>query len=384
MNIQREPQSPVYTVSDINREVRNFLEESLSPFWLIGEISNFVCPSSGHWYFTLKDSKASLRCAFFNPKMRGMKVNPQNGAQIHAHGKISLYEPRGEYQFIVDAIETAGDGLLQRAFEALKEKLFQEGLFDEENKKPLPLFPNTIGVVTSRTGAAIHDILNVLKKRFPLIDIVLYPASVQGSLAAGEIVEAIEIANQRQECDVLIVGRGGGSLEDLWPFNEEIVARAIFNSNIPIVSAVGHEIDFTISDFVADVRAPTPSAAAELVSPDQSVLRQQVSVLYTRLQRYHPQYQLLENQQKLDAFEQLLIKIISRRLAEKKQQLGELSRALNTLSPLATLDRGYALLYKTDRKKTLVSSVQQVTTKETIIIQLKDGKIKSVVDSVNH
>jgi exodeoxyribonuclease VII large subunit len=377
--MNKEYSTPIYTVSEINREVRSFLEENLSSFWVTGEISNFVCPSSGHWYFTLKDSKASLRCAFFKPKARGIQLVPENGLQVQLHGNISLYEPRGEYQFIADKIELAGEGLLQKAFEQLKEKLFQEGLFSEEHKKPLPAFIQTIGVVTSSTGAAFHDILQVLKHRFPLIKVILYPTLVQGVDAANDIVNAIHIANSRNECDVLIVGRGGGSLEDLWPFNEEIVARKIFESVIPIVSAVGHEIDFTIADFVADVRAPTPSSAAALISPDQQILLQQIVALQNRLYRNHPRHQMLENQQQLDVLEQLLFKTMTRMLIDKQYALAELSRALHTLSPLATLDRGYALLYKQGIAKRVVSSIQHVKTGEGLIVHLKDGKLECVV-----
>jgi len=377
--MNKELTTPIYTVSEINREVRSFLENNLAPLWVSGEISNFVCPSSGHWYFTLKDSKASLRCAFFKPHSRGVKIVPENGLQVLLHGSISLYEPRGEYQFIADKIELAGEGILQKTFDQLKEKLLQEGLFDEKHKKPLPSCVQTVGVVTSPTGAAIHDILHVLKNRFPLINIILYPTLVQGFDASNDIVQAIKIANNRQECDVLIVGRGGGSLEDLWPFNEENVARAIFESTIPIISAVGHEIDFTIADFVADLRAPTPSAAAAMVSPDQQILFQQITALQNRLYRNHPRHLLLENQQKLDTCEQFFLKTIKRILIDKQHSLAELSRALNTLSPLATLDRGYALVYKKDQDKTFINSVEQVRTGDGLIVQLNNGEFECVV-----
>lgn len=374
--------SPIYTVSEINRQVRSFLEESVAPLWLSGEISNFAAPSSGHWYFTLKDANASLRCAFFKPLARGANFTPKNGMQVYLHGNISLYEARGEYQFVADSIELAGGGSLQQAFQVLKEKLLQEGLFDASLKKPLPQYPEKIGVITSPTGAAIHDILHVLKKRFPLIPVILYPSAVQGAQAANEIVEAIQTANLRNECDVLIVGRGGGSLEDLQAFNEENVARAIFASEIPIISAVGHEIDFTIADFVADLRAPTPSAAAALTSPDRVFLWQQVLSLFERLKRRHPRHQLQENQQKIDQLEQRLGQAFMRILNEKKQLLIHQARALNMLNPLSTLERGYAVVYRADQQKTLVRNTQDLKQEEKIIVRLNDGVLNCTVDAV--
>lgn len=378
-----EIHSPVYTVSEINRQVRHFLEENLVPLWLRGEISNFACPSSGHWYFTLKDANAALRCAFFKPRVRGCPFVPKNGMMVYLHGSISLYEARGEYQFIADSIEKAGEeGLLQQAFQLLKEKLLQEGLFEQHLKKTLPVFPHTIGIVTSPSGAAVHDILHVLEKRFPLIRVIIYPAAVQGSQAAGETVEAIQIANQRNECEVLIIGRGGGSVEDLQAFNEESVARAIFHSHIPIISAVGHEIDFTIADFVADMRAPTPSAAAALVSPNQQELWQQIVQLKARLMRCHPQYQLQENQQKLDTLAQTLHRLTERILADKRQLLTQQVRVLNMLNPLTTLERGYGLVYKTDEQKTLLTNIHQVNSGEKIIVKLSDGLLSCVTESI--
>ena len=371
-----EISEPIYSVSQLNQEIRDFLENQVMPLWITGEISNFACPSSGHWYFTLKDAQASIRCALFKPKSRGITMLPENGAQVLLHGRVSLYTPRGDYQFIADYLEAAGDGLLQKKFNLLKEKLLQEGLFDPSHKKPIPKWPKTIGVVTSPTGAAIHDILHVLNRRFPMINIIIYPTAVQGASAAAEITQAINTANQQKYCDVLIVGRGGGSLEDLWPFNEEIVARAIFNSELPIVSAVGHEVDTTIADFVADLRAPTPSAAAELLSPDQLELNLKLERIFSRLK-------LLLNQasqnitQKLDYFEQKLKQAILNLIEQKKLNLSELSRALNTMSPLATLDRGYSLLL--DKNNTVLSSVKNINPGDEIIAQLKDGKISITV-----
>lgn len=258
------------TVSQLNREVRILLEQNLARLWVEGEISNLARPASGHVYFTLKDDGAQVRCAWFRQRRRGSQVALQNGDKMFVLGRVSLYEPRGDYQLIVEQVEGAGEGELRRRFEILKKKLAAEGLFDAERKRPLPTVPQRIGVITSPSGAAIRDILTVCRRRFPSIPVVIYPAAVQGSAATGELVSALRAAGRRRECDVLIIGRGGGSLEDLWAFNEEAVARAIAACPIPTVSAVGHEIDFTIADFVADMRAPTPSGAAELVAPDQA------------------------------------------------------------------------------------------------------------------
>jgi exodeoxyribonuclease VII large subunit len=371
-----EISEPIYSVSQLNQEIRDFLENQIMPLWITGEISNFACPSSGHWYFTLKDAQASIRCALFKPKSRGIQTIPENGAQVLLHGRVSLYAPRGDYQFIADYFEAAGDGLLQKKFNLLKEKLLLEGLFEAAHKKPIPKWPKTIGVVTSPTGAAIHDILNILKRRFPLINIIVYPTAVQGASAAAEITRAIHTANQQKLCDVLIVGRGGGSLEDLWPFNEEIVARAIFNSQLPIVSAVGHEVDTTIADFVADLRAPTPSAAAELLSPDQAELSQTLEKIYARL-KYLLTQTTQNITQQLDHYEQKLLRAIQTLLEQKKLNLLELSRALNTMSPLATLDRGYSLLL--DQNNNIINSVKDTKTGDKVIVQVKDGKINCTV-----
>lgn len=367
-----EISEPIYSVSQLNQEIRDFLENQVLPLWITGEISNFACPSSGHWYFTLKDDQSAIRCALFKPKARGIQITPQNGDQVLLHGRVSLYTPRGDYQFIADYLEPAGDGLLQKKFNLLKEKLLQEGLFDSSHKKSLPEWPKTIGVVTSPTGAAIHDILHVLNRRFPLINVIVYPTAVQGGAAAGEIVDAIQRANQHQYCDVLIVGRGGGSLEDLWPFNEESVARAIFASDIPIVSAVGHEVDVTIADFVADARAPTPSAAAELLSPDQNELSSTLDKLSQRLD-----YLLMQTArnitQQLDYFDEKLHRAVQNFLQEKNNQLMELTRALNTMNPLATLERGYAVLL--DKESHVIDSVRNIKTGDKIMARVKDGEI---------
>lgn len=256
--------SSIFTVSRLNQTVRLLLEQEMGQVWISGEISNFTQPASGHWYFTLKDDTAQVRCAMFRNSNRRVTFRPQHGQQVLVRANITLYEPRGDYQIIAESMQPAGEGLLQQKYEQLKAKLHSEGLFDQQHKQPLPSPAHCVGVITSKTGAALHDILHVLKRRDPSLPVIIYPTAVQGDDAPGQIVRAIELANARGECDVLIVGRGGGSLEDLWSFNDERVARAIFASRIPVVSAVGHETDVTIADFVADLRAPTPSAAAKL------------------------------------------------------------------------------------------------------------------------
>ena len=272
----------ILTVSRLTALVRDLLEENFEHVWVEGEVSNLAMPSSGHYYFTLKDSGAQLRCVMFRASARAMKFKIQNGMELIVRGRLTVYDQRGEYQLVVEYIEPKGMGALQLAFVQLKERLNKEGLFDESHKKPLPMLPNCIGVVTSATGAAIHDILNVLRRRYVNMEVLIYPVKVQGEGAAREIATAIRDFNLYKKVDVLIVGRGGGSLEDLWPFNEEIVARAIYASRIPVVSAVGHEIDFTIADFVADLRAPTPSAAAELVVRNKAELAAEVDNLSRR------------------------------------------------------------------------------------------------------
>lgn len=267
--------SNIFTVTQLNYSVRHLLEVELGQVWLTGEISNFSQPVSGHWYLTLKDENAQVRCAMF--KMKNLRVNfrPQNGMQVLVRASVSLYEPRGDYQLIIESMQMAGDGLLQQQFEGLKMKLAAQGLFAQEHKKPIPKFVKRVGIITSPSGAALQDILHILNRRDPSLQVVIYPTLVQGKEATQDIIDTIRLANQRKECDVLIVGRGGGSLEDLWCFNEEMVAYAIYQSELPIISAVGHETDVTIADFVADLRAPTPSAAAELVSRDrQEIVRQ--------------------------------------------------------------------------------------------------------------
>lgn len=311
----------IFTVSELNSEVRQLLEENFGQIWIEGEISNFIAASSGHWYFSLKDEDAQVRCALFKGSQRGIKFMPKNGMHVLLRARISLYEPRGDYQLIGSFMEERGEGKLRRQFEELKKKLEKAGWFDEDIKKELPEFPKQIGVVTSPTGAAIRDILHVLRRRYPCVPVIIYPTLVQGESAAPAIAKAIKTANERNECDILIVARGGGSLEDLWPFNEEITAKAIYDSKLPIISGVGHEVDFTIADFVADVRAPTPSAAAEIAVPDKSELLQQIAADQTQIVR-HMLQTLRHNKQELAWMQKHLNQQHPRRrLHEKTQQL---------------------------------------------------------------
>lgn len=316
------PAQHILTVSELNQTVRRLLEAEFAGIWLTGEISNFARPASGHWYFSLKDNNAQIRGAMFRGNNQRCRIRPQDGMQVLVRARISLYEPRGDYQLIVEQMEPAGDGLLKQQYEQLKNTLAAQGLFAQSAKKPLPEVINRVGVVTSHTGAAIKDIISVLQRRAPQLEVVIYPTSVQGAPATEQIAHTIALADYRNEVDVLIVGRGGGSLEDLWCFNEEVVARAIYQCNIPVVSAVGHEIDVTIADFVADVRAATPSAAAELISPDTQAIMQYLQhtrqqlframtarlndaknqglLLEQRLLRLHPQNILNSHGQKID------------------------------------------------------------------------------------
>lgn len=311
----------IFTVSRLNREVRFILEGSFPLLWVEGEISNFAAPSSGHWYFSLKDSLAQVRCAMFKPHNRKLGFTPKDGMHVMIKARVSLYEGRGDFQLIAEHMEEIGEGKLRQEFEALKKRLQEAGLFDTAHKKALPAIPKSIGVITSPTGAAIRDILSVLRRRFPCVPIIIYPTLVQGETAASQIVNAIKTANTRKDCDILILARGGGSLEDLWSFNEEIVARAVFQSDIPIISGVGHEVDFTIADFVADVRAPTPSAAAELITPDRDELLETLENSQQRLLR-HMQLKFRQLTQQIDwTTKQLYQQHPKRRLAEQRQTL---------------------------------------------------------------
>lgn len=356
MNYSSRPSraSHALSVSDLNRQVKSLLEHSFLSIQVIGEISNFARPSSGHWYFTLKDSRAQVRCAMFRNRNQLSGFVPKEGDEVVVTARVSLYEGRGDYQLICERLEKSGLGQLQRAFDELKARLDREGLFAAERKRPLPAHPAHIGVVTSPSGAAVHDILTVLKRRFPALPVTLYPSAVQGREAADQIVAAIDLANRHGQCDVLIVGRGGGSLEDLWPFNEERVARAIVASNIPIVSAVGHEVDISISDLAADQRAATPSAAAELLSPDRHALRLRLNQLQRRLtsrmqwqlerkqqqlqaarhRLRHPGERLREHMQRLDRLELRLTQASRRYLQQRRLRLEQVQQRFRRVTPL--------------------------------------------------
>ena len=310
------PAEAAISVSQLNRRVRTLLERGIAQLWVEGEISNLSRPASGHIYFSLKDDSAQVSAAWFRQRQRGPAIAYKNGDRVLAYGRVSIYEARGNYQLIVERMEPAGEGVLKRRFEALKKKLLDEGLFDEDRKRPLPALPSRIGVITSPSGAAIRDIVSVLARRFPAVPVIIYPAAVQGDAAPAELIEALATAARRDECDVLILGRGGGSLEDLWAFNDEQLARAIAACPLPIISAVGHEEDFTIADFVADVRAPTPSGAAEIVVPSQHDWEQRIATLALRIGR-----------------------IGQRAVEDRGQRIDWLARRLVAASPAATLRR---------------------------------------------
>ena len=353
------PDRDIYSVSRLNREVRVLLERGFGSLWLEAEISNFARPSSGHWYFSLKDATAQVRCCMFRQRNMLCGFVARDGQKVLVRARIGLYEPRGEYQLVIDHMEDAGLGALKRQFEQLAAKLAAEGLFAPERKRPLPTLPKRIGVITSPSGAAIHDILHVLARRFAAIPVMLYPVAVQGIAAAPEIIAALALAGRRAECDVLILARGGGSLEDLWAFNDEALARAIAASPIPVVSGIGHEIDVTIADFAADVRAPTPSAAAEIVVPDAAEWIASLSRLGERLRRAQrhrldayqerlrwiigraalvsPEARLAQQEQRLDELEQRLSRALRQILADRRSALGERRSRLWQVSPVARL-----------------------------------------------
>ncbi|VAW76380.1 Exodeoxyribonuclease VII large subunit [hydrothermal vent metagenome] len=439
------PNRDVFTVSRLNREARELLESGLARLWVEGEISNLARPASGHLYFTLKDARAQVSCALFRNRALRLRFTPENGTQVLIRAQVSLYEARGNYQLIVDQMEEAGDGALRRAFEELKTKLYNEGLFDEAAKQAPPDQPRCIGVVTSPSGAAIRDVLTVLKRRFPGIPVIIYPTRVQGDGAADEIVAALHYANKQRICDVLLLTRGGGSLEDLWPFNEEKVARAVAACTLPVVSAVGHEIDVVITDFVADVRAATPSAAAELLSPDRLELASQLRQLSTRLKQQllqrlqrdreqftwlsqrlhqrHPGRHLEQQTQRQDELEQRLNRAMLQQLTNRqalldkssarfrqhhpgrrlesmdarnqvlaqrlkyciniqvskpREKLAILARALETVSPLATLQRGYSITMAAN-EGTIITNARGLAVGDTLETRLANGRVISTV-----
>lgn len=442
----------IYTVTRLNTEARFVLESGFPPtIWVEGELSNLARPSSGHMYFSLKDSTAQVRCAMFRTSNTRLSFTPSDGLHVLVRARVSLYEGRGEFQLIAEHMEAAGDGLLRRAFEVLKAKLAQEGLFDEAHKKALPPWPRSVGVITSPTGAAIRDIITTLKRRFPALPVVIYPTPVQGEDAPAKIVAAIETAVRRAECDVLIVARGGGSLEDLWSFNDERVARALYACPIPTITGIGHEVDFTIADFVADRRAPTPTAAAELVTPDHAQIqlrltettqrlnrrmdqilsqaRQRYDWCLHRLKQQHPQQRLLQRSQQVDQLELRLRRAIQGRmqgyvarleqlqahlrrhapderlrslrlqqaqlqtrlqravnqiLTRRADRLAFLGQKLNLVSPLATLDRGYALVTEHTSGK-ILRWATDVSPGTRITARLAHGELQcTVVDVVPH
>ncbi|WP_428636898.1 exodeoxyribonuclease VII large subunit [Shewanella sp.] len=364
------PKNNVYTVSRLNGEVRQLLEGELGKVWLEAEISNFSAPSSGHWYLTLKDNYAQIRAAMFKGRNRAVTFRPANGQQVLVKGAISVYEPRGDYQLIIDSMLPAGDGLLAQQYEALKLKLAAEGLFAADTKRPLPSNIQRIGVVTSATGAAIKDVLHVLKRRDPSIEVIIYPSQVQGEHADKSLCHAIMQANDRMEVDVLLLTRGGGSLEDLWSFNSEALAHTIYNSALPVVSAVGHEVDTTISDYVADLRAPTPSAAAELLSQDALSKADKLKMAMTRLRQGWQHYGLKQAQRFSQLEHRLQRQDPKRRLQVYEQRFDEmqlkLCAALN--SKLHKLERNqqqlHARLHRVSPSHQLALASNRLTNQE--------------------
>jgi len=390
----------IYSVSALNLESKALLYQHFGTIFVAGEISNLSRPTSGHLYFSLKDEKSQVRCALFRFQHQQTTFALENGQAVIVQAEVSLYEARGDFQLIITHVELAGEGKLRLAFEQLKKTLAEKGLFDDTYKKPLPALPKQIGIITSPSAAALHDILKVLKKRFAAIPVLIYPTLVQGEQAATQIAYAIQRANQHKTCDVLILARGGGSLEDLWPFNEEKVAYAIFESQIPIVTGIGHQTDFTIADFVADVRAPTPSAAAEYVVPDanewQQQLLQQQNRLYqsirskidkltmhlSHLQKRlkHPAEKLRDYAQQLDTLEISLIKTMHRSFLNYRQILAHCMHILENLSPSKILQRGFSITRKKNSNQ-IITQINQLSSGEMILTQLQEGVIESMVSS---
>jgi len=432
------------SVTELNRQVKSMLENSFLSIRVQGELSNLAKPSSGHWYFTLKDPRAQIRCAMFKGSNRHLNFNPKEGDEVVVQAKVSLYEGRGDYQLICTSMEEAGSGRLQLAFEQLKAKLLKEGLFDSSYKRKIPALTKHLCVITSPTGAAIHDVLSVLKRRFPALAVTIIPSQVQGAQASDTVIQALQLA-QKTDCDLILITRGGGSLEDLWPFNEEKLARAIFNCPIPTISAIGHEVDFSISDLVADYRAATPSAAAEYISPDQDSLKIQIDQLQQRLynQTRHliankrngylavasklqsptqrlalqnlrlsnlrnrlnklPQEHLNLSQQQLSILKQRVShfnprqliqnyktrtdflkvrnqQLIEQRLAKQAQTLKATATLLHSVSPLATLDRGYSITQTTE--KDVIINSKELKVGQSIITKLQTGEIASTVTEI--
>lgn len=392
----------IYKVSELTRLIRQILETNFGSIWLEGELSNVRRPSSGHYYLTIKDASSQISGVLFRGSQRGLKFEPVDGLMVRVFGEISVYEPSGTYQLIIRSIEEAGKGALQQQFEKLKEKLMKEGLFDQARKKRMPLLPRHVGIVTSRTGAAVRDILNVVNRRFPNLHIVLAPVKVQGEGAADEIADAIDMLNKRGGLDVIIVGRGGGSLEDLWCFNEESVARAIARSEIPIISAVGHEVDFTISDFVSDLRAPTPSAAAELLVGCKDAfeadlrmyvvalaraLRERVLRMRNRLLAVsgsyifsEPRNMVKQYRQRLDGMTMNMQHCLELSVQSRSQDLQRLSETLKSLNPTAVLSRGYSVTM--DEFGKAVQSAQSLKKGQKVVTLLGKGSFEAEVGKI--
>ena len=395
------PTSEIYSVSEITRQIKILLEENFPPIWIEGEVSNYKAHYSGHFYFTLKDSQAQISAVMWRSRAAQMQFELEDGMKVQAFGNLRLYEKSGRYQIDIIRLQEAGIGKLQQDFEALKKRLNEEGLFNAEYKKPLPAFPASIGIITSGTGAAIKDILNILKRRSPQTELIVKPAKVQGPGAAEEVASAIELFNNYKKVDLVIVGRGGGSLEDLWAFNEEILARAIFKSKIPIISAVGHEIDYTITDFVADKRAATPSEAAELAVPDFLELQGQIQyfrerisgLLQNKLSSLKSQLDLVQNSYAFKRFSDVisqyalqiddlnakLYQSIKLKLSQKTEKLLHLEQRLDNLNPRQVLKRGYSITYKDGL---VVKKVEDLSQMDIIETEFSNGKVNSTVNSV--
>lgn len=399
-----EKEKHIYTVSEITKYIRVILEDSFPAVWIEGEVSNYLLHSSGHMYFSLRDANASLKCAMFKRSNEKLKFKLKDGMKLICFGSISVYEARGDYQLIVEEIEPKGVGALQLQFEQLKEKLKKEGLFDEAHKVPIPYLPTRIGIVTSPTGAAIRDILNIARRRFANVEIIVNPVKVQGESAKDEIAEAIRLFNRLKNIDVMIVTRGGGSLEDLWPFNEEVVARAIYESEIPVISAVGHEIDYTISDFVSDFRAPTPSAAAELVIPRKDDLVNAIATYMTRLKNAlagrigvleeklsnlkdsyvltQPLNLIVQYEQRVDDFSKDLAISIDHIVKMRGENFNLFSNKLEALSPLGILNRGYSITTKIPDGP-IIKDVKILKKDDRVETKLSIGKFRSRVEEIS-
>ena len=391
----------VITVSELNRMARNLLEQSFPLFWVSGEVSNFTRAASGHWYFSLKDAGAQVRCVMFKGRNSYVDFVPREGDKIEARCTVTLYEARGDFQLTVEFVQRAGLGALFEAFEKLKNKLALEGLFDESGKQTIPKHPKRIGIVTSADAAALRDVLTTLRRRMPNIPVVIYPTPVQGKGAAQSIATAISTADKRAECDVLIICRGGGSIEDLWQFNEEIVARAIFNCAIPTISGVGHETDFTICDFAADMRAATPTAAAELVTPSRDLLLNTLNQLKVQLARNmqfilhqrsqsldylarrlkSPSQQIDQQKMQLSQIAYRLQNCINQQLKTKQQNLLRSAQNLQHLNPQAVLARGYAFVQ--DNTGTIISSSTQITSGDEVKLTFGAGTAEAVISKTS-